>query len=119
MSERSDEVAKGVRALEGLRDEVSAVIERRFGAKASLVLTFTLEGTTSACCAIGGDRSVALLGLHDLINRRKIDGPDGPIELQSFIEGELQTKDGDYAFDVGWKKVPALVQLNEVMRRNS
>jgi hypothetical protein len=30
MSERSDEVAKGVRALEGLRDEVSAVIERRF-----------------------------------------------------------------------------------------
>jgi hypothetical protein len=67
--------------------------------------------------AIGGSRSVALLGLRALLERGEpIDVNGRQIEPQSFIEMELQTADGGYAWNTGTRAVPALMELNEVLR---
>jgi hypothetical protein len=70
--------------------------------------------------AIGGDSSVALLGLGALRERGKPIEADGrQIEQKSFIEMELQTADGDYAWDTGRRFVSALAELNNALRGKS
>jgi hypothetical protein len=104
--------------LRALGGEVAELIERRFGFKASFVLSFVAQDAHAVSYTIGGDRSVALLGLRALLEKGEPININGrQIEPQSFIEMELQPPDGgDYAWNTGTRIVPALVELNEVLR---
>jgi hypothetical protein len=115
MSNEGNAGQKIIGVLEGLRDEVEALIERRYpGRSPSFVLTFNLEGTAMACYAIGGDRSIALAALHDLIDRREQAGPDGPIQLPSYIEAQQQVGNDLYEYDVGFMSgAPTLMKLKQ------
>ena len=104
-NERDEQARETQQQLTALGEDIAAAIERRFGNRASFVLTFVCDQSVVASYLVGGDRPAALLAMRDLL----MPGPEVNGEpTSSLIEAELG---GDQAWNVGWKPVQALALL--------